>query len=45
MRKVKLFVARWLYKITNSKRWVRLYVDLLNEQIKEEIEEVYHDFA
>lgn len=45
MLKVKMFIARWLYKITNSKRWVHLYIDLLDEQIKEDIEEVYNELT
>lgn len=45
MLKVKMFIARWLYKITNSKRWVHLYVDLLNEQIKEDINKSYKEVS
>ena len=42
MLKVKMFIARWLYKITNDKRRVHLYVDLLDKQIQRDIEEVYN---
>lgn len=43
MLKVKMFIAKWLYKITNDKRWVHLYVDLFNEQIQRDIEEVHNE--
>lgn len=43
MLKVKMFIAKWLYKITSNKRWVHLYVKVLNEQIQRDIEEVYDD--
>jgi hypothetical protein len=35
--KMKLKVYRLLYKLTNNKRWVRLYVKTLNEQALWEI--------
>lgn len=43
MLKVKTFIAKWLYKITRDKKWVRLYKILIDEQIEKEIEEVYHE--
>ena len=43
MPKVKIFIAKWLYKITRDKKWVHLYEALINEQIREEIEEVYNE--
>lgn len=45
MLKVKMFITRWLYKITHSERWVHLYIDLLDEQIKEDIKEAYNELA
>ena len=43
MLKVKMFIAKWLCKITGNKRWVHLYVKTLNEQIQRDIEEVYDE--
>lgn len=43
MLKVKMFIAKWLYKITGNKRWVHLYVKALNEQIQRDIEEVHNE--
>lgn len=34
MLKVKMFIVKWLYKITNDKRWVRLYIDLMDIQVR-----------
>lgn len=46
MLKVKMFIAKWLCKITHgNKRWVHLYVDLFNEQIQRDIEEIYNELA
>ena len=35
--RMKLRVYRLLYKLTNNKRWVRLYVKTLNEQVYNDI--------
>lgn len=40
MLKVKMFIVKWLCKITNDKRWVHLWVDLFNEQIQRDLDEI-----
>ena len=35
-----LTIYRILYKITNNRKWVLKYIDLMDKRIKKEIEEV-----